>query len=129
LRFHKQSVDGSAKCDIELTNVPGDVVHGVVFQLLAVEKTLLDEKEGLGKGYEEKRVSVMADNGETFEAVTYYAINIDASLRPYHWYLEHVLRGAREHRLPLDYIHAIEAVDTVTDPDQNRHIKELSIYL
>lgn len=128
LKFHKRSKYGSGKCDIEHTNNPSDVVYGVVFQIRASEKSALDKKEGLGNGYDEKSVSVIAQNGESLNAVTYYATDIDSSLKPYHWYKEHVVRGAKEHHLPLEYIKSIEAVESVADPDQKRHDKELSIY-
>ena len=128
LRFHKKSIDGSAKCDIAHTQNPDDAVYGVVFEILASEKSILDIYEGLGNGYEEKQVSIILPHGEALEASSYYATHIDASLMPYHWYKEHVLRGAREHALPAGHIAAIEAVPSITDPDRENHLKELSIY-
>jgi gamma-glutamylcyclotransferase len=128
LRFHKKSVDGSAKCDIMHTKSPVDIVHGVVFEILAREKHILDRYEGLGSGYNEKQLSIILPHGKSVRATTYYATHIDASLSPYHWYKEHVLRGAREHALPAEYIAAIEAIASVPDPDQDNHVKELSIY-
>jgi hypothetical protein len=128
LRFHKRSLDGSAKCGIEHTRNPDDSVYGVVFHLLANEKPLLDSYEGLGNGYEEKTVAVFLPNDEVLKATTYYATHIDASLRPYHWYKEHVLRGAREHDLPGHYIDTIESVSSVADPDPVNHARELSVY-
>lgn len=128
LRFHKKSADGSAKCDIEHTKNPDDVVYGVMFEILAREKRILDEYEGLGNGYEEKQVSIIIPDGEALVATTYYATHIDASLMPYHWYKEHVLRGAREHALPPEHIAAINAVTSIADPIQENHMKELSIY-
>jgi hypothetical protein len=44
------------------------------------------------------------------------------------WYKEHVIRGAIENELPEEYIKVIDTVDTITDPDIERHDKELSIY-
>ncbi len=129
LRFHKKSIDGSAKCGIENTNNPADIVHGVVFEILASDKRILDRYEGLGHGYEEKQVSLILPHGGAVDARTYYATHIDTSLMPYHWYKEHVLRGACEHSLPTAYIAAIEAVTSIADPDQQNHIQELSIYL
>ena len=128
LKFHKKSNDGSAKCDAEYTNNAEDVMYGVVFQISASEKPELDIKEGLRKGYEEKIVSVIAQNGETLDAVTYYATNIDPSLNPYDWYKEHVIRGARENGLPPEYIATIDAINSMPDPDTERHKRELSIY-
>lgn len=128
LKFHKKSKYGSGKCDAEFTNDAEDVVYGVVFQISAAEKPELDRKEGLRNGYEEKNVSVIAQNGETLDAVTYYATSTDSSLKPYDWYKEHVIRGAREHGLPPEYIATIDAINSMPDPDNKRHEKELSIY-
>lgn len=129
LRFHKISIkDGSAKCDIVPTGDQSDVVHGVVFQIEAAEKAELDRQEGLGYGYEEKHVRVLTRDGGILEAATYYATRTRPDLKPYGWYKEHVLRGAREHGLPVAYVHAIERVDAVLDPDSARHARELSIY-
>ena len=128
LKFHKKSIDGSAKCDIEFTQNPNDIVFGVVFNMLTSEKHILDAYEGLGNGYDEKYVSVVLPGGESVEATTYYATHIDRTLYPYHWYKEHVLRGAREHALPTKHIETIETIPSVPDPDEDNHFKELSIY-
>ncbi|MEJ2034471.1 MAG: gamma-glutamylcyclotransferase [Deltaproteobacteria bacterium] len=129
LRFHKKGQDGTAKCDAEHTGNQGHHVFGVVFDISASEKSALDREEGLGYGYEEKLVTVVLENGDQIEAKTYYATRIDPSLKPYHWYKKHVLLGAEEHELPFDYISKIETVESIPDPDPERHEKELSIYL
>ena len=128
LRFRKKSIDGSAKCDIELTRVGEDRVHGVVYEIPVSEKNVLDRYEGLGNGYEDKQVSIVVPGGEVITATTYFATHIDASLKPFHWYKEHVLRGAYEHALPGDYVANIEAVHSIPDPDRDKHATELSIY-
>jgi gamma-glutamylcyclotransferase len=128
LQFHKKGRDGSAKCDAVYTASPHDCIMGVVFKISTSEKAILDRREGLGQGYEEKTVAVLGENGDIVEAVTYYATNIDSSLKPFHWYKEHVLRGAREHRLPSGYVAGIEKTAALADPDQARHAEELAIY-
>ena len=128
LRFHKKSVDGSAKCDILHSRDCNDVVHGVLFNIDVRDKRILDGFEGLGNGYEEKQVRIYRPDGGVVVATTYYATHIDASLQPYHWYKEHVLRGAREHALPSGHIATIEAVESIDDPDACNHAAELSIY-
>ena len=128
LKFHKIGKDNSGKGDVECTNDQKDAVYGVVFEIAASEKPGLDRYDGLKNGYEEKNVSVYARDGEELTAVTYYATNIDPGLKPYEWYKEHVLRGAREHGLPVDYINIILAVESVPDPDKSRHERELSTY-
>lgn len=128
LSFHKRSHDGSAKCDIEHTGQDGDVVYGVVFKIKDADKRVIDRCEGLGNGYQIKTVRVTTDDGSTLQAFTYYATHIDPSLKPYHWYKEHVLRGAREFQFPPDYIRAIEQVASRPDPDPANQARELAIY-
>ena len=128
LRFHKRSHDGSSKCDAFKT---GDSTHGiigVIFDIADHEMQILDRFEGLGRGYEKKTVSITDHAADNIEACTYYATDIDTSLRPYRWYWHHVLTGAREHALPEDYISHIERTISTDDPDIERHASEMAIY-
>ncbi|NIQ00477.1 MAG: gamma-glutamylcyclotransferase [Nitrospinaceae bacterium] len=128
LKFHKKSTrDGSAKCDIAETYHPEKIVFGVVFDIDGSGKYQLDQNEGLGKGYEEKIVEVLSE-GNVLEAITYYATHIDPSLKPYSWYKEHVLRGAKENNFPDEYIQYISGIETIEDPDPKRHADEMAIY-
>ena len=127
LQFHKIGKDGSAKCDAEQTGKSQDRIMGVVYEIAGNDKSDLDRHEGLGSGYAEKKVEVITDNG-TITAFTYFATAIDDSLRPFHWYKQHVLIGARENHLPADYIARIEAVESIDDPDAARQTRELAIY-
>jgi len=129
LRFHKVSQkDGSGKCDIFETNDPQHLVVGVVYEIDPREKTTLDQYEGVGHGYDIKHVAIEME-GEKLNAFTYYATHTDQDLRPLQWYKEHVLRGARENRLPEHYINKIELVESIDDHDAERHARELDIYL
>lgn len=129
LKFHKISKnDGSAKCDACETGNPKHVLYGVVFDISEEEKHELDKKEGLGYGYEQKDVKILLNNGATIDAFTYYATNISPKLKPLDWYKEHVLRGAKENKLPIEYIRSIEIIDHVEDSDTERYNSELSIY-
>lgn len=127
LRFHKSASDGSAKCNAEDTGNPEDRVMGVVYEITATEKPDLDRHEALGFGYDEKQVVLKTEKG-ILHAWMYYATRINNSLKPFHWYKDHVLIGARENGLPADYIAHIEAVASVDDPKPERHARELSIY-
>lgn len=127
LRFHKSAGDGSAKCNAEDTGHSGDRVMGVVYEIADAEKSDLDRHEALGFGYDEKQVELKTEQG-TLHAWMYYATRINNSLKPFHWYKDHVLIGARENGLPADYIAQIEAVESIDDPKPERHARELSIY-
>ncbi|MGB5672631.1 MAG: gamma-glutamylcyclotransferase family protein [Sedimenticolaceae bacterium] len=128
LTFHKVGRDGSAKCDAAPSRDDRDRVHGVLYRMDPRHKPRLDDIEGLGRGYEQKSVTVRLADGTESLAITFYATHVDPTLRPYLWYLEHVLRGARENRLPDHYQAAIALVQTVDDPDPHRHAMELAIY-
>ncbi|WP_447968658.1 gamma-glutamylcyclotransferase family protein [Nitrospira sp. M1] len=128
LLFHKKSQDGSAKCDAMYTGDADDVVIGVVYEIETVEKPRLDIFEERGYGYEEKTVKVSTSQGQQIDAMTYYALDIDSTLDPYHWYKEHVLRGAREHQFPIAYLQWLERVPSIPDSNHERHTRELQIY-
>lgn len=125
LVFHKVSNhDGSGKCGI--VESIHDQVLGVLYEIDANEKTVLDRIEGAG--YAEKHIELDMRSGDSQKAFTYFATNIDPRLKPYGWYLRHVLEGAREAGLPLAYVKALERTAAVDDPDEQRHAAELGIY-
>lgn len=128
LSFRKNDNGQSGKCDIEFTKNPADIVIGVVYQISSLDRSILDQFEGLGLGYNSKPVDLTMASGETLSAFTYYAIDIDMTMTPYHWYKEHVLRGAIEHGFPEHYIRFIKGIESKADPDQQRSRRELSIY-
>ncbi len=128
LRFHKLSKkDSSSKGNAFYTGVATDEVWGVVFEIPASKKAVLDAFEGLGYGYEDVGVMVTLLTGEQLQARTYVADPkfIREGLAPYSWYKAYVLAGAVEHGLPLEYVSgAIEAVVAREDPDKKRHAEE-----
>lgn len=128
LRFHKRGKDDSAKADAYLTGDSSDRVVGVLFIIDPDEKHHLDRAEGLGFGYDIKEVELAFGARGTITAFTYFAIHIDPSLKPYHWYKHHVISGAKEAGLPFDYQHKIEQFSSVTDPDAERHAREMNLY-
>lgn len=129
LIFHKESKDRSAKCDAAQSENSEDVVIGVVYEIHASEKLKLDKIEGRGYGYEEKTVKVKTSEYGEIEAIIYYATKINPALKPFHWYKEHVLIGARENVFPAAYIQTIELVESIVDPVPGRHEREMQIYL
>ena len=73
-------------------------------------------------------MKILLDNGTAIEAFIYYATNINPELKPFDWYKEHVLRGAKENGLPVEYIRSIENIEHTEDSDTKRRSDELSIY-
>jgi gamma-glutamylcyclotransferase len=129
LKFHKIGKDGSAKADAFFTGQDADVVLGVLYSIEGSEKKWLDEAEGLGSGYEEKEVSLINENGQTIVGFLYYATDINSALRPFSWYVHHILNGARTVKLPERYVQQIDSVQTIEDDDRQRDTLERSLYI
>lgn len=126
IAWHKVSIDGSGKCDVEASDAPGAAVHGVVYAIDRPEKAALDRAEGLGKGYDERQVFIEV-NGAPFLATMYFATRKNPALRPYSWYKAHVLAGAIEHELPQEYVATLEAAEAFQDPDASRHRTQMAL--
>src|ERR1041385_3239646 len=116
LRFHKRGTDGSGKADAFLTGRPEDVVWGVLFDLSEADLSAVDSAEGEGEHYERRPVDVRTESGSTVRPWTYLALEkrIAPSLRPLPGYMDHVLRGGREHGLPAEYIRRLESVECMS---------------
>ena len=115
LRFHKRSEDGSGKCSI----VPDHGgVHFAIFEISNEDKLVLDRIEGVGSGYAEVSLNI-AGYGECLSYVAEESY-VDDSLRPYGWYKELVLAGARFNGFPDHYVQQIESIQATDDPDPVR---------
>lgn len=121
LRFHKRGADGSGKCTIIDTGRGRDVVYGVLFEIEPADRPRLHEAEGLGDGYRVRHVGVRTPRGPR-TAYTYRAQPgwIDETLRPFAWYRDLVLAGAREHGLPGSYLETLAKVPARVDPHRRR---------
>jgi len=121
LRFDKIGQDGSGKAT--LVGAPGRVVPGVVFDLRDEDLAQLDLIEGLGRGYDR----VMLPEG----AFAYLAPPPfrNPAMRPFDWYLDLVLAGAREGGLPADWIARLAGEACIPDPepDRPRRIEALAL--
>lgn len=111
LAFNKRGSDGSGKANI----VPdaGATVWGSVYLCSPDALREMDSHEGIARGhYVHHRIRVRLDDGDELDAVTYIAGKsfLDDSLTPSAEYLATILDGARQHRLPDDYIRSIEAL-------------------
>ncbi len=128
LLFHKTGKDKSGKCDAFYTGNKDDFIYGVLYEIDDSDKKVLDDIEGLGSGYNDKKVLIKMLKGEVAEAFTYYAISIQKGLKPFKWYKNHVLVGALENNLPKQYIEFIKNVESIPDLNKHREYIETSIY-
>ena len=118
LAFHKQSKDGSGKCDLVMTGKDEDTAFAAIYELHPSEKVLLDKVEGLGLGYNEARVP-LPDGGEAYLYVADPSA-IVPELKPYSWYHRFVIEGAKWHGFPQAYIDSIAGVESIEDRDAER---------
>jgi len=117
LHFHKLGRDGSAKCDARQTDDPRHVVHGVVYRIEERHRAELDRAESRGVGYD-VRIVRLRTGSRQLQAWTYHARDaaIVSGLKPFDWYLDYVVAGARYHGLPRPYINALMEVESRRDP-------------
>jgi gamma-glutamylcyclotransferase len=89
----------------------GGITWGVAYWCSPQGMAALDEYEGVADGcYRRKWIEVDAIDGERLHAEVYIGGEqfTVAEGRPNDWYLDIILLGAKEHRLPEDYIRGIE---------------------
>ncbi|WP_197995389.1 gamma-glutamylcyclotransferase family protein [Gimesia algae] len=122
LSFHKVGLDDSGKCDIVLPAQSDSTVWGVVYQITAEQKMLLDHCESLGKGYQILNTEVRSADNQLLSVYTYQAMAefIDPRLEPFDWYHEFVFHGVCYHGFPVEYQEMIHAVKMIKDPNRER---------
>ena len=119
LRFHKRGLScGTGKADAFPTGEEVHRVHGVIYEIAGGELPDLDRAESLGISYDrvERTVRLETENGPVEVTAWVYVAReeqIEPGLRPLRWYLDHVLRGAREHGLPDDLRRRLRRIQPV----------------
>jgi len=128
LTFHKKSHDDSSKCNIIETDSKFDVVHGAIYKLKTEHKNNLDKFEGKGFGYLDSQI-LLHHEGQPYDCFTYLAqeSHITDELKPYHWYKELVVLGAKYLQFPERYISSIESVKSIEDPDISRRKEKIGL--
>lgn len=117
LCFDKRGGDGSAKAN--LRPAPGTGMHAwaALHALDAGQWRVLDRCEGLGHGYETLRFDVLVD-GRIMPALAYLSPSQWTSddMRPFDWYRDLIVAGARYLGVPEADVARIAATPSVTDP-------------
>jgi hypothetical protein len=93
---------------------PGDGVLGVLYWCSQREIEALDVFESC---YDRRPVAVLDETDTRIEAVAYIARPgpLTTTDRPTAEYVHRIIRGAREHGLPEEYIRAVEVLAGVGD--------------
>ena len=91
-----------------ITPAAGKQVHGVLWRLTEDDRSALDEYEGVAIGlYRRHTVRVETADGRSEEALAYMARDRTPT-RTRDEYLDHIVRAAREHGFPDDYLTELE---------------------
>lgn len=110
-KFNKRG-DGD-RVYANIVPIRGETVWGVSYLCDATAVEALNRCEGFGLGhYRQLAVSVLTDNDELIEAFAYAANDafVCQPAPPSPDYLNDILTGARQHRLPPDYISRVAAI-------------------
>jgi cation transport regulator ChaC len=93
--------------------------HGVLYLLGAAELDRLDRSEGVDRGYYRRiPVEVFVGEEEYVPAFTYLSPWRSEGRKPSARYLGLLLEGARQHRLPVEYVQFLEGHELAWDERQ-----------
>ena len=92
-----------------IMEAPGDMVHGVLYEMTEQELIAMDNLEDCYKGdYRRETFLVLGEDGKWYEAELYRVIDPQGPFRPARSYVEIMLEGARELGLDSEYIKKVE---------------------
>lgn len=93
-----------------------ETTWGVVYRIAADDGVRLDRSEGVPHGvYARRDVVVRIPSGPALAAFTYESVHRGTARRPSARYLGLLLRGARHHGLPDEWIAHLEAFELAVD--------------
>lgn len=118
LVFNKLSIDGSGKGNVAFKK--DSHVWGVVFRISDEDRAPLNTSESGYKSCESVEVVDSLGNKHRVQCYIAKEENIRPNLRPFDWYLTFVVRGAKQHDLPPQYIEYLDSFEFNIDTDTNR---------
>lgn len=107
LALTRESLLGAAVATVE--PAPGDEVWGVLWDVTALDEARLDDYEEIERGGYRKAVAGVEIDGHRQTAMIYVAVPRRAR-RPSRGYVAGLVRGARAHGLPADYLLRLESL-------------------
>jgi gamma-glutamylcyclotransferase (GGCT)/AIG2-like uncharacterized protein YtfP len=107
-RFWSKRRQGGISTIIEK---PGELVHGVVYEISSSDLKKLDILESVPQGlYSRNEFLVLGEDRKWHTVDLYRVINPQGPFTPSRSYVKLMLEGAREHNLDPDYIRKIENI-------------------
>lgn len=118
LAFHVRGQDDSGKGNL-VAGSGAPPAYGAVYEIAAAEKPVLDRHEGDSYRVTALEVTLGGRRHSCFSYVGHEAC-IDDTLRPFDWYRNIILLGARYLEAPSAYLDMIGRVQCLADPDAAR---------
>jgi len=88
---------------------PGNTLYGVLYEITNDELAKLDKLTRVDQGrYEKKYLAVLDESGKSYDAVAHSIKNPKGKSLPSKDYLDHMIKGAKEHSFPNFYIAQLE---------------------
>jgi len=112
---NKKSRDCSGKAN--LIDNTEDTVWGVLYEIDSAELDKLDKAE---RCYTRKRLDVITDQDSSVKAYVYVSSELTEDARPYDWYKELMVKGAREHGLPASWVEYLEQLPSKPMPAKEK---------
>ena len=131
LNFFKRSTDGSGKASIARTSDTKATVYGALFEIPLGERGKLDAAEGPDYDRDDAFVVIRNDSGEATNASVYIAKStaLDKKLRPYSWYRDLILEGAKQQHLNKNYMESLANIEVWADPVPTRKTYQQALAL
>ena len=92
-----------------LESAPGQTLYGVLYEISDEELVKLDRLTRVEQGrYTKKYPTVLDGSGKSYNAVAHSIKNPKGPSRPTKDYMDHMIKGAKEHGFPEPYIDMLE---------------------
>ena len=93
----------------------GSHVHGVAYSIGRIQAAWLDRTEGVPRAYRRVEVPLVIEDAPASEAFTYVSERRTPGRKPSERYMNLLLRGARHHGLPEDYVAWLRGIELALD--------------
>lgn len=118
LKFAKIGKDRSGKA----TLFPQQGAHqfGVLFKINRNDLGALDMAESAGYRRDDSFLVFRTKDHAKIPVMTYLGTDLEDGLKPFDWYLDLVIAGAKQHNLPEEQISSLQSTRYIVDTDTNR---------
>ena len=90
-------------------------VHGVAYSIGRIQAAWLDRTEGVPRAYRRVEIPLVFEDAPGGEAFTYVSERRTPGRKPSERYMNLLLRGARHHGLPEDYVAWLRGIELALD--------------